>query len=289
MSKDRDFDYVVGKLPRKDKDGNDTTSDRIGKGGRHREDGTYSAVAYDLEVVEEDPTKIIPPEPQVIVHREVVEVEKRPTRYEDLPWYQQLIVDSIEQTLPIIVDRAVNGAFYWAGRGWNAAVSYGKRKIADRKSEKRIASQKKTVVTKTAPQKSNAVVTTPKKNHAVLYEIDAAYENYSINMTSEEAQKEFVDAFILRLLNEKKLWKIAHANIVDSAGNITDARAMIDKLSSPMMLENINTILNNNPTLLETWQTIALEDLLGRELIVDSCYVPIEGQVLKENLMSLSA
>lgn len=289
MSKDRDFDYVVGKLPRKDKDGNDTTSDRIGKGGRHREDGTYSAVAYDLEVVEEDPTKIIPPEPQVIVHREVVEVEKRPTRYEDLPWYQQLIVDSIEQTLPIIVDRAVNGAFYWAGRGWNAAVSYGKRKIADRKSEKRIASQKKTVVTKTAPQKSNAVVTTPKKTHAVLYEIDAAYESYSINMTSEEAQKEFVDAFILRLLSEKKLWKIAHANIVDSAGNITDARAMIDKLSSPMMLENINTILNNNPALLETWQTIALEDLLGRELIVDSCYVPIEGQALKENLMSLSA
>lgn len=289
MSKDRDFDYVVGKLPRKDKDGNDTTSDRIGKGGRHREDGTYSAVAYDLEVVEEDPTKIIPPEPQVIVHREVVEVEKRPTRYEDLPWYQQLIVGSIEQTLPIIVDRAVNGAFFWAGRGWNAAVSYGKRKIADRKSEKRIASQKKTVVTKTAPQKSNAVVTTPKKTHAVLYEIDAAYESYSINMTSEEAQKEFVDAFILRLLSEKKLWKIAHANIVDSDGNITDARAMIDKLSSPMMLENINTILNNNPALLETWQTIALEDLLGRELIVDSCYVPIEGQALKENLMSLSA
>lgn len=32
MSEDRDFDYVVGKLPRKDKDGNDTTNDRIGKG-----------------------------------------------------------------------------------------------------------------------------------------------------------------------------------------------------------------------------------------------------------------
>ena len=55
------------------------------------------------------------------------------------------------------------------------------------------------------------------------------------------------------------------------------------------MLENINTILNNNPALLETWQTIALEDILGRELIVDSRYVPIEGQVLKEKLMSLSA
>lgn len=32
MSEERDFDYVVGKLPRKDKDGNDTTGDCIGKG-----------------------------------------------------------------------------------------------------------------------------------------------------------------------------------------------------------------------------------------------------------------
>ena len=93
----------------------------------------------------------------------------------------------------------------------------------------------------------------------------------SLKNTKEEAQKEFVDAFILRLLSEKKLWKIAHANIVDSAGNITDGRAMLD-----------------NPVLLETWQTIALEDILGRELIVDSCYVPIEGQALRKNLMSLS-
>ncbi len=110
----------------------------------------------------------------------------------------------------------------------------------------------------------------------------------SLKNTKEEAQKEFVDAFILRLLSEKKLWKIAHANIVDSAGNITDGRAMLDKLSSPLVLENINTILKNNPVLLETWQTIALEDILGRELIVDSCYVPIEGQALRKNLMSLS-
>lgn len=65
----------------------------------------------------------------------------------------------------------------------------------------------------------------------------------SLKNTKEEAQKEFVDAFILRLLSEKKLWKIAHANIVDSAGNITDGRAMLDKLSSPLVLENINTIL----------------------------------------------
>ena len=230
-------------------------------------------------MVDEDPTKVVPPEPQVIVRREVVEVEKRPTRYEDLPWYQQLIVDGIKQALPIIVDRAV-------GRGWNAAANYGKRNIAERKIAKPMP--QKNAATHTEAQKSSMAVATPEKITSALDEIDAAYENYSVNMTSEEAQKEFVDAFILRLLSEKKLWKIAHANIVDSAGNITDGRAMLDKLSSPLVLENINTILKNNPVLLETWQTIALEDILGRELIVDSCYVPIEGQALRKNLMSLS-
>lgn len=179
MSEEREFDYVVGKLPRKDKNGNDTTNDHIGKGGRHRDNGTYSAVAYDLKIVDEDPTKIVPTEPQIIVRRESVEVEKRPTRYEDLPWYQQLIVDA----LPIIVDIAVDGAFYWAGRGWNVAVNYGKRKIADRRLAKQIASQKKAVVTNVASQKSTAVVITPEKTYAVLDEIDAVYEKYSINMT----------------------------------------------------------------------------------------------------------
>lgn len=165
-------------------------------------------------------------------------------------------------------------------------MNYGKRKIAERKIAKPMP--QKNAATHTEAQKSSMAVATPEKITSALDEIDAAYENYSVNMTSEEAQKEFVDAFILRLLSEKKLWKIAHANIVDSAGNITDGRAMLDKLSSPLMLENINTILKNNPVLLETWQTIALEDILGRELIVDSCYVPIEGQALRKNLMSLS-
>ena len=52
VTEDRDFDYVVGKLPRKDKEGKDTTGDRIGKRGHHRDDGTFSSMAYDLEVVD---------------------------------------------------------------------------------------------------------------------------------------------------------------------------------------------------------------------------------------------
>ena len=282
MSQERDFDYVIGKLPRKDKDGNDTTSDRIGKGGRHRDDGTFSAVVYDLKVVNEDPARIVPPEPKIIVRREVAEVEKKPTSYEDLPWYLQLIYDAAQAAIPYAVDLL--------DRGINAGISYAKEKVSEHKEAKHAKrGQQNTIVTAYPEQQQpNAMVAVPEKAAVVPDDIDVAYESYSINMTSEEAQKEFLDAFILRLLSEKKLRKIAHANITDLDGNITDGRALVDKLSSPMMLESINMILKNNPALLETWQTIALEDILGRELIVNACYVPIDGQVLKAKFVSIS-
>lgn len=42
MPDERDFDYGICKIPRKEKDGNDISNDRIGRGGRHRSNGTYS-------------------------------------------------------------------------------------------------------------------------------------------------------------------------------------------------------------------------------------------------------
>jgi hypothetical protein len=54
MEENRDFDYVQGKVPRYDKEGNDITGDTLGGGGLHRDDGTFSGMAYDLEKVEKD-------------------------------------------------------------------------------------------------------------------------------------------------------------------------------------------------------------------------------------------
>lgn len=45
-----DFDYVTAKLPRIGKDGADITGDRVGGGGRHRANGTYSGPVYDISI-----------------------------------------------------------------------------------------------------------------------------------------------------------------------------------------------------------------------------------------------
>lgn len=54
MPEERDYDLAIYKVPRKDKDGRDITGDKIGPGGRHRGNGTYSGVAYDPELLDED-------------------------------------------------------------------------------------------------------------------------------------------------------------------------------------------------------------------------------------------
>lgn len=51
-SHNQEYDEYRVKVPRKDKNGNDITGDKIGKGGRHRADGTYSGVAYDFVPIE---------------------------------------------------------------------------------------------------------------------------------------------------------------------------------------------------------------------------------------------
>lgn len=52
---DGDLDYVVvkGKLPKRDKDGNDISVDKLGTGGYRMEDGSLLALVRDLELAED--------------------------------------------------------------------------------------------------------------------------------------------------------------------------------------------------------------------------------------------
>jgi DNA primase len=268
VAEDRDYDYVVGKLPRKDKDGKDTTSDRIGKGGRHRDDGTYSSVVYDIEVVDK-PLVQDEPDPYYPAEYE----EPRRTSYEDLPWWGQLIVDVAEETIPIVVDGLTEMAKE-SFRNWQY----------NRRLKKQAERQKRIQVSKTQPrrtttkaeqilqeeerkkQESTTAVQAQTTTVVMPDEFYTAWEQYSVNMTSEEAQKELLDAFILYVLAAKKLNRVAHANVVDSAGKITEGRTMIEKISALEVIGRINGILEQNPELLEEWQSVALTGIIGRNI-----------------------
>lgn len=118
--------------------------------------------------------------------------------------------------------------------------------------------------------------------------IDKAWEGYRENMTSEEAQKELLEAFILYAQSFKKMRRIAHANIVGTTGNITDGYDMLSKLTNVNLLENINTILSANPSLLEERQLTALSEILGHSDVSVSSFSPITAEALIQSLMGTS-
>ena len=107
-------------------------------------------------------------------------------------------------------------------------------------------------------------------------------------MTSEEVQKELIDIFMLEVIRAKKIWKVSHANIVDakdSNGAYLDGNVLIEKLSSPEVLSSINALLISKPELLEEWETMALSDILGRSVVKDGKYIPIESDSFKNALI----
>ena len=62
---------------------------------------------------------------------------------------------------------------------------------------------------------------------------------------------------------------------------------LIEKLSSPEVLSSINALLESKPELLEEWETMALSDILGRSLVKDGQFIPIEIDSFK-NALTLS-
>ena len=99
-------------------------------------------------------------------------------------------------------------------------------------------------------------------------------------MTSEEAQKELFEAFVLQFISMKKFQKLSHARIIDCTGNITDGAEIIHKLVDPAVISSINQLLERNPNMLNEWQAKALAEALGRALTKDNCLIPIKRDEL---------
>ena len=287
MAEDCDYDYVVGKLPKKDKDSKDTTSDRIGKGGRHRDDGTYSSVVYDIEVVDKSPVQ-----DETAPYYPAEYEEPRRASYEDLPWWGQLLVDVAEETIPIVIDglteMAKESFHNWQyNRRLKKQDEHQERTQAAKPQSRRMTTKAEQILQDQEQKKQEIAAAVQVQTTTVVMpdEFDTAWKQYSVNMTNEEAQKELLDAFILYVLAAKKLNRVAHANVVDSAGKITEGRTMIEKVSAPEVIAKINGILNQNPGLLEEWQSVALTGIIGRDILIEKEYVPIEAVTFRHQLM----
>lgn len=118
-------------------------------------------------------------------------------------------------------------------------------------------------------------------------ELGKAYDKYVYDMTSEEAQIELLDIFILSVMLTAKIRKLSHSRIIqdgDTSSEYIEGQEIIERLSTPEYVASINKILENNPSLLEE-KAATLSKILGRSLVLNGEYVPIENDKFKEKLM----
>ena len=215
---------------------------------------------------------------------ELVEVETRtPKRYEDFSVGEQLVIAVAEKIVFEIADyiseKAISSFYYWLQN----------RRKLDKKSVKKepFTTRKTKAEQILESQKSKATGMVCRESNTPSTEFDFVYEEYRINMTSKEVQKELIDIFMLEVIRAKKIWKVSHANIVDAEDSncaYLEGKVLIEKLSSPEVLSSINALLKSKPELLEEWEAIALSDILGRSLVKDGQFIPIESVSIKNAL-----
>jgi len=116
------------------------------------------------------------------------------------------------------------------------------------------------------------------------HRLEEAYERYMNDMTSEEAQRELLDIFILSALLTTKIRKLSNARIIINGGapeEYLEGQKILERLTTPEYIGSVNQILKNNSQLMEE-KTAALSGILGRNLVFNGQYVPIEIGKFKE-------
>ena len=117
--------------------------------------------------------------------------------------------------------------------------------------------------------------------------VDVAFNEYRENMTSEDAQRELIEAFILYLESMRKVQRVTNANVIDSDGRITGGKELLEAMANKGMIESINEILQHNPALLNSEQEKFLFDILGYEIYSQNEYIPITVASLTTGLFNV--
>lgn len=165
-------------------------------------------------------------------------------------------VDPAELTSDDIVKNAFR---YLAGVAIGIAVTkaaphvkeWAKEQYKKHTEKQKLESQPLILTKATPPDQSNI--------NSVINVEDAYYE-YRENMSSEEAQRELIEALILYIESIRKVERVANANVIDSEGNIVDGRKLLNKLFEAGVFSSALKILHDNPKLLSNSQILLLHE-----------------------------
>lgn len=121
-------------------------------------------------------------------------------------------------------------------------------------------------------------------NESTTLSMDTAFNEYKENISSEEAQRELLEAFILYLASAQKVHRVANANVINIAGEIVDGKSLIEVFNNHELIDSINEIARGNPKLLSEQQLNMLSEVIGYKIFDGKEIIPISCKALVEGL-----
>lgn len=239
-SEDRDYDEYKVKVKRYDKDGNDISGDKLGGGGRHRDDGTISAMAYDFEPLDstDDFSGMSRAELEYTLAQYAYQEEAAET-------HQDHSIIELADNIFTLINHGID--FFKEHPEVAAKLINGGRKavLTAKKQTDKIISSIKGINKK---DRSSAPSTTiqPARVSAIKeskeISISETADRPSEEMTLEQAQTEFIELFKDFLRYKKRAKRFANIHIIN---------ADVQKLDMDQNLALMNSLVEKYPALLD--------------------------------------
>lgn len=279
---DRDYEEYKVKVPKHDKEGNDITGDKLGKGGRHRDDGTFSGMAYDFQPLEgsndEKTREDLESEMEMLAYE-----EKMPEAQEEQSAFDTIndVFNTINNILellaehPEIIEGAIN-----VGKKVKHGIIKGKDKVAAFIYKEKGKAQSVEISTNTDNHRIKPAKTVKSMDNGIIECFDdvsiASNSQKKVNMSIAEA-RELIIGILSDYISMKKSY-ISMREKMDRLSNAIVDNTVISKLDVNQVIAKMDLLIKNYPALMDDSTSKSVLTLL--KLNTDE----IENRKIKEVL-----
>lgn len=248
------YDEYRVKVPKQDKEGKDITGDKLGKGGRHRDDGTFSAMAYDFQPLEDDgPSREeLEYQLELLAHEErLAEIQSKQSTADTIT----ATLESINNILEFVSEHPeiLEAAYKLRVKAKNGVIIIKNKIVAAVRGEKGKQKSKSTVLKSDSKQKSASTILSVATSNEVIAENTDTSKIEGENLSIEEARELVLSILLDYVSMKKKLNRLSNANI-------KNGKRM--ELNVEEVVAQLDTLVNRYPALMDDNTTESISALL---------------------------
>lgn len=253
MADEDDYYWVTGKVSRFDNDGNPVTNETLGSGGSRRDDGTFSSLAFDLHIIDDD----VNSDPDATDGPSDDLVDERDTLVFAVAALAAVVFAG---GVVVVVKKWPEISAWWRDSARPALGARLNRILGNRLQRTPVA----------ALEAAPAVVDPAE----VAATIDVLDEDPETVMSSAEAKRRYVSMVVALVFAAEQFRALRSARIED----VEELGQLAERLTTQSSLDMVNAILELEPALLDHQTQLFLLESLGGGAWVGADYMPIQRE-----------